>query len=62
MIKCEHCEMEYSSSSNFEEDSFIISDGLSWGFVHNCLKGNSEERLNGYTKEPLKINKNWKIN
>lgn len=61
MIKCEHCEMEYKSSTEFEKDSFMISDGWSWGHVHNCLASNSESRLNGYGTEPLKVNKNWKV-
>jgi hypothetical protein len=53
--------MEYDSATDFEKDAFTTSDGWSWGWVHNCLKGNSEMLLNGYEKGELKINKNFKV-
>ena len=57
MIKCQHCEKEYSSSDDFIKDSFVSSDGLSWDYFHKCLSENEPMVLHGYKKAELIIKK-----
>jgi hypothetical protein len=47
MIKCEHCQKEYETYSEFEKDCFVSSDGWTFEYFHNCLKERGIE-IHGY--------------
>jgi hypothetical protein len=46
-VKCEHCQKEYATYSDFEKDCFVSSDGWTFEYFHNCLKDKGIE-IHGY--------------
>ena len=49
-MRCEHCNKEYETESEFMKDCFVSSDGWSYDYFHNCLENKGIE-IHGYKKQ-----------